>query len=87
MGLKNRVGRQSSISEPVKSSASAGFKILQAIPPNPEDYTEETDDFNHDALAADVGAHIPATEASCEEEANFEEEEEEAPRATSPQGV
>ena len=48
---------------------------------------EETDDVNRDALAADVGAHIPATEASFEEEANFEEEEEEASRANSPEIV
>ena len=48
---------------------------------------EETDDVNRDALVTDVGTHIPATEASFEEEENFEEEEEEAPCATSPQGI
>ena len=87
MGPKKSSGKKSSISVPIKSLASAGFKILKGIPPNPEDYMDETDDVNRDGLAADVKAHIPATEASFEEEANFEEEEEKAPRATSPQGV
>ena len=48
---------------------------------------KETDDVNRDTLAVVVGEHIPSTEASFEEEANFEKEEEEAPHATSPQGV
>ena len=48
---------------------------------------EETEDVNRDALVANVGTHIPATEASFEEEAQFEVEEEEAPRATFPQGI
>ena len=48
---------------------------------------EDADDVNRDALAIDIGAHIPASEASFEEEAYLEEEEEEAARANSPQGV
>ena len=87
MGPKKSGNKQSSISAPSKSPASAGFKILKGLPQNPEDYMKETDDVNRDELAADFGTHIPATEASFDEKANLEDEEEEAPRANSPQGV
>ena len=87
MGPKKNSNKQSSSSVSNKSSASAGLRILKATPSNIEDYTEETDDVNRDKLATDVGAHIPATEASFVEEENFEEEEEEALCAASPHGV
>ena len=38
------------------------------VPPNPEDFMEETNEINRDTLAADVGTDIPDTEASFEEE-------------------
>ena len=87
MGPKKNINKQSSSSASNRSSASAGFKILKGAPQNPEDYMEETDDVNRDELATDVGAHIPASEASFVEEENFEEEEEEAPSASFPRGT
>ena len=68
MGPKKNSNKQSSISVSNRSSASAGLRIKKATPSNLEDYMEETDDVNRDALVTDVGTHIPATEASFEEE-------------------
>ena len=87
MGPERNSNKQSSSSVSNMSSASAGLRILKATPSNIEDYMEETEYVNRDALVTDVGTHIPATEASFDEEENFEEDEEEAPRATSPYGV
>ena len=81
MGNPRKGGKHSSNSGTSKSLASVGYRILKAIPTNPEDFMEESDEVNRDTLVLDDGTHIPATEASFEEEATFEDGEEEAPRA------
>ena len=56
MGPKNRSGKKSSISEPIKSSASADLVIKKKQPDNPEDYMDLSNEVDRDTLAENIGS-------------------------------
>ena len=56
MGPKKSGGKQSSISVPIKSSASADLLIKKKEPDNPEDNMNLSDEVDRDTLAENVGS-------------------------------
>ena len=55
MGFKKIGGKQSSISVPIKPSASADLVIKKKEPGNPEDYMDLSNEVDRDTLAENIG--------------------------------